>query len=298
MTTETTKATYRITDGNAIETRTAESAVEEIRGWWPLALESDSDEDTVARVTEAVEAVEEPAEITAESLQAYADSVSSAAAEAIGSESVDGHGNYHVTAASAAGMSLTVTAIEAETDAPTIAEQASSQMGGDGSRFVARDGRSLQQICRALRAEVHRRQDGARRYAFSDGSAIIHEAPAWDLMHADCECGWCWDGGGRDASDLQCDEVEEYRLNGATMDAEDAGHDEEHISEARSDAEDAAAGHLKAIEWEPEQGTDDAALGLEEDWGGGPDWMGGREWADFCRAAVRAEAARRIAAGE
>ena len=105
----------------------------------------------------------------------------------------------------------------------TTAEQVAREMGDDGSRSAAPDGRSLQQVARAHGAEVWRRDDGERRFLFGDGSAIVTSGGAWDLRHADCECGWCWAG-----VELHCDEPHgsEVFLTASTLDAEDAEHAE------------------------------------------------------------------------
>lgn len=101
----------------------------------------------------------------------------------------------------------------------TTAQQAAREMGDDGTRFTAPDGRSLHQVCRAHGAEVYRDEQGERSYRFTDGSAIATSGGAWDVVHADCSCLWCWAGG-----ELHCDEQqgEEYRCTLTDDEADEA----------------------------------------------------------------------------
>jgi hypothetical protein len=104
-------------------------------------------------------------------------------------------------------------------DAMTTAQRVALEMGDDGTRFHAPDGRSLHRVCRAHGAEVYRDDQGERSYRFSDGSAIATSGSAWDVVHADCSCLWCWAGG-----EVRCDEQtgEEYRCT-MTDDAAEPG---------------------------------------------------------------------------
>lgn len=76
----------------------------------------------------------------------------------------------------------------------TTAQQVAREMGDDGSRFTSPEGFSLHQTCRDHGAEVYRDERGNRSYRFVDGSAIAACGAAWDVVHADCTCLWCWAG--------------------------------------------------------------------------------------------------------
>lgn len=111
---------------------------------------------------------------------------------------------------------------------PTTAQHVAREMGDDGSRWSAPDGRSLQQVCRNHGANAWRRESGDRRYEFRDGSAIVVLGGAWDIKHDDCDCGWCWP---ETDSESLCRSGEyatrEWMLTSDTLDAEDAEHDED-----------------------------------------------------------------------
>lgn len=116
----------------------------------------------------------------------------------------------------------TTTATQSTT---TTAQQVASQMGGDGTRFEAPDGRSLHAVARSHGAEVYRDEQGERSYRFADGSAIATSGGAWDVVHSDCTCLWCWAGGGQQVCEPHCDEQQgsEYRC---TMTDDEAHEDE------------------------------------------------------------------------
>lgn len=72
------------------------------------------------------------------------------------------------------------------------AEKIAMTMGNDGSTCMDSDGRALGFVCRGDHATVESREE-MTRYTFEDGSAIIEIAGRWDVRHADCTCGWCWE---------------------------------------------------------------------------------------------------------
>jgi hypothetical protein len=76
----------------------------------------------------------------------------------------------------------------------TIAEQASKIMGDDGSNWRTGDGRSLEDVCRGLGADVRvGGPDEGTRYVFADSSVITACGSGWDLGYLDC---LCWQGAG------------------------------------------------------------------------------------------------------
>lgn len=104
--------TYRVADSNSGDDGlTFAEAVERIGEWFEFLADEDRiDSDALAA---AVESVTAPADGDVRDLQSYADDICDAVARAMGSEDFFGHGNYSVSAASAAsaaGMRLEVEA--------------------------------------------------------------------------------------------------------------------------------------------------------------------------------------------
>jgi hypothetical protein len=109
----------------------------------------------------------------------------------------------------------------------TVAEQVALEMGEDGSRHNAPDGRSLHAVARAHGAEVYRDEQGERSYRFSDGSAIATSGGAWDVVHEDCTCLWCWAAKPSGAPHCDEQEGEEWRC---TL-SDDEAHEDEAAAE-------------------------------------------------------------------
>lgn len=94
---------FVVSDGNARETYASEDDAETaIREWW---TDAGAVSDAAAVWLDSDEADRRDGE----SLQDYADRICQRVAEANGGKDFYGHGNYHVSAAAEAGMSLTVT---------------------------------------------------------------------------------------------------------------------------------------------------------------------------------------------
>lgn len=74
------------------------------------------------------------------------------------------------------------------------AKQVAALLGNDGSRFAAKDGRDLHELCQAHGARV-RATENLDRFQFPDGSAIVANGTAWDLSFPDCNC---WQSEGHD----------------------------------------------------------------------------------------------------
>jgi len=85
----------------------------------------------------------------------------------------------------------------------TIAETIAALLGDDGQVFTARDGRTLDEVCRDVGARVTTDGFDKTRYDFDDGSSIVVAGAAWDLgLPGGC---YCWEGanGGRHADECR-----------------------------------------------------------------------------------------------
>ena len=106
---------YKITDGNATENADDFNEAIEIIAEWYEDLDSwadgNYDSDRHEAIREAIDSVAQPEDGGLDELENYAGSICTAIAEKLGGKAFYGHGNYTVSAASQAGINLTVTEI-------------------------------------------------------------------------------------------------------------------------------------------------------------------------------------------
>ena len=116
VTGDTDSLGYKISDGNATENADDFSEAVEIIAEWYEDLDSwadgNYDSDKHEAIREAIDSVDQPDAGGLDELENYAGSVCTAIAEKLGGKDFYGHGNYAVSAASQAGINLTVTEIE------------------------------------------------------------------------------------------------------------------------------------------------------------------------------------------
>ena len=106
---------YKISDGNATENAEDFSEAVEMIAEWYEDLDSwadgNGDADRHEAIREAIDSVDRPEDGGLDALENYAGSICTAIAEKLGGKAFYGHGNYAVSAASQAGINLTVTEI-------------------------------------------------------------------------------------------------------------------------------------------------------------------------------------------
>jgi len=88
----------------------------------------------------------------------------------------------------------------------STAEQVSAIFGDNGQCWATPAGRTLDDVAQNADARIER-HDGAVRYRFPDGSALIACEGGWDLGIPGASC-WCWVGAGHQEG---CPEAESDR---------------------------------------------------------------------------------------
>ena len=83
----------------------------------------------------------------------------------------------------------------------TIAKRLTEMCGGDGQKWVAPDGRAVEEIWRPNSARIEEdRRRGTMRYAFGDGSCIVATEDGWDIGYEERalsgEVCHCWPAAG------------------------------------------------------------------------------------------------------
>ena len=64
---------------------------------------------------------------------------------------------------------------------------------GDGVTFCVGHW-DLYTVCHYGAREEVIRENGDASWTFRDGSRLASVGGGWDLVRADCTCGWCWKG--------------------------------------------------------------------------------------------------------